>query len=256
MSNKETLQQNNTRINVNNNDLNSILNTINNLPARASGEINITENGEYDVARYEKANINVVELDLFPYVSGLTFTADFQEIREDVVLHLERAVGLGNMFDMKYINTPKMTVYISDKCTTLYRAFGRQGGDLEVLEIIGDTSKITTFNQMCQARSNLKQVVCEFDFSGLTSTAGVANMFNTCSLLEEVRLKPNTLSFSISFSTNPKLSNDSINSILNGLVDLTDGTAQTLTLHKDFLNKLTAEQKAVATNKNWNIGYL
>ena len=226
MNNKEALQQNNTRINVNNNDLNSILNTINNLPVRASGEINITENGEYDVARYEKANINVVELDLFPYVNTLNFTNDFQEIREDVKLHLERATGLGNMFDMKVINTPKMTVYISDKCTTLYRAFGRAGGDLEVLEIIGDTSKITTFNQMCQSRSNLKQVIGELDFSSATNTTYI---FNDCSALEEVRFKANTLSKSTSLGSSPNLSTDSINSILNGLVDLTDGTAQTLT---------------------------
>ena len=171
---------------------------------KTEGTLDITKNGEYDVKTYEKANVNIegkeedltneltvqdnliteqettiediIEalqgkssggsgtIDLLPYVSTLGFTADFQEIREDVVLHLERATGLGNMFDLKVINAPKMTVYISNKCTTLYRAFGRQGGDLEVLEIIGDTSKITTFAQMCQARNNLKQVICEFDF--------------------------------------------------------------------------------------------
>lgn len=41
MSNKETLQQNNSRLSINNTDLASILNTINNLPS--SGEVTVKE---------------------------------------------------------------------------------------------------------------------------------------------------------------------------------------------------------------------
>lgn len=37
MGNKETLQQNNSKLNTNNNDLSSILNTINNLPSSGEG---------------------------------------------------------------------------------------------------------------------------------------------------------------------------------------------------------------------------
>lgn len=56
--NKETLQSYNTRLNVNNNSLNDILENINKLPT-ISGKLEITENGSYDVKQYSEAVVNV-----------------------------------------------------------------------------------------------------------------------------------------------------------------------------------------------------
>ena len=41
--------------------------------------------------------------------------------------------------------------------------------------------------------------------------------------------------------------------MFNSLKDLTGDTAKTLTLGSTNLAKLTAEQKAIATNKNWTL---
>ena len=41
--------------------------------------------------------------------------------------------------------------------------------------------------------------------------------------------------------------------MFNSLKDLTGETAKTLTLGETNLSKLTDEQKAIATNKNWTL---
>ena len=58
MSNKETLQNYNTKLNKNNTSLDSILESINKL-STVSGTLEITENGEHDVKKYDKAVVNV-----------------------------------------------------------------------------------------------------------------------------------------------------------------------------------------------------
>ena len=49
------------------------------------------------------------------------------------------------------------------------------------------------------------------------------------------------------------LSIESIEGIFNNLKDLTSETAKTLTLGTNNLLKTTAEQRAIATDKNWTL---
>ena len=186
-------------------------------------------------------------VDLWAYIENAPiFSADIQEITEDITLHLERATGLGNLFDLKVLNMRKITVYLSDKCTNLYRAFGRAGGAIQIIEIIGDTSSVTRYGYTFAARPNLEQIIGVLDFTSATETGGT---FVGCSSLREVRFNESTLSKSTSLESSPLLSDESIQSIIDGLADLTGQTAQTLTLHEDVV--LTEEQKATITLKNW-----
>ena len=53
--------------------------------------------------------------------------------------------------------------------------------------------------------------------------------------------------------TNANLSVEVMVNVFNNLADLTGQGAQTLVFGTTNLNKLTSEQIAIATNKNWNL---
>lgn len=98
--------------------------------------------------------------------------------------------------------------------------------------------------------TSLKTIKGKLNFSEATN---IGNMFFNCLSLEDIEIEPNTLSLSITFSHSSKLSDTSIQSIIDGLADLTGGTAQTLTFHADVKAKLTEEQIATITSKNWTL---
>lgn len=81
------------------------------------------------------------------------------------------------------------------------------------------------------------------------------NAFGSCAKLREVRFADGAIFKAISFSNCPLLSDNSIQSIIGGLDDLTGATTQTLSLHKDVGNKLTQAQKDAITAKNWTLAY-
>ena len=87
--------------------------------------------------------------------------------------------------------------------------------------------------------------------SNLSSLTSASNMFNGCDILENITLTGtlNCNNFNLSKCTN--LTVDSLMSVINALVDLTGQTSKTLKLGSTNLNKLSEEQKAIATNKNW-----
>ena len=91
------------------------------------------------------------------------------------------------------------------------------------------------------------------DFSSITSNANQTTPFSLCSALIEFRVVANSIKYSLSIQHSPNLSTDTIQSIIDGLTDLTGQTSQTLTLHSTVANKLTEEQYIAMFNKNWDI---
>lgn len=138
-----------------------------------------------------------------------------------------------------------------------------------------DTMRIGTPNYMFQRCTNLVRVsgldkglstvVITGLFDGCTSLAdagtlnfeGVeyaSNTFANCSALEEIRITGN-INVAVSFAYSSLLSDGSVQSIIDALADRTETTALTLTLHADVGAKLTDEQKATVTAKNWTLVY-
>ena len=88
--------------------------------------------------------------------------------------------------------------------------------------------------------------------NSLTNTSSSYDAFYNCTALEDVQLGQDwNMSLRLNVSNN--LTVDSMVAMFNSLKDLTVETAKTLTLGSTNLAKLTAEQKAIATNKNWTL---
>lgn len=85
----------------------------------------------------------------------------------------------------------------------------------------------------------------------LSTIAGSA--FNNCSSLENATIENGFNCNGLNLSSSILYSVETIVSWLEALADRTGETAYTLTMGTTNLNKLTNEQKAIATNKNWNL---
>ena len=80
--------------------------------------------------------------------------------------------------------------------------------------------------------------------------------FTDCGALVDIHFtEDSVIAKNLSFSASSMLSVESVNSIINALKDLTGATAQTLTFHATVGGKLTDEQKATISAKNWTLVY-
>lgn len=96
---------------------------------------------------------------------------------------------------------------------------------------------------------NLKSVFGKLDVKNCTS---FANFVKGCGALEDIDFVEESIKADISFAQSPLLSDTSIQSIIDGLA--TVETQHTITFHADVKAKLTEEQKATISAKNWVLG--
>lgn len=75
-----------------------------------------------------------------------------------------------------------------------------------------------------------------------------------CYALEDITFD-GEITLGISFASSSKLTNASVQSIIDHLANLKGQTAQKLTFHNTVGSKLTAEQKATISAKNWTLVY-
>lgn len=168
----------------------------------------------------------------------------------------------------KYNITPTTATYMFANC---------QINDLKALfdglDIVLDFSKATNMNYVCQY-SKVK-VLPDLDVSSMTR---LSNIFRYANTLETITIKGlnatqvfdatfsgataltnltliGALGTNFNIANSSKLSDTSIQNIIDCLADLTGSTSQTLTLHATVGAKLTDEQKATITSKNWTLVY-
>lgn len=108
-----------------------------------------------------------------------------------------------------------------------------------------DTSKVTSFQWFIG--NYIQNIYGDFDLSSATNLSGAF----TGQHLRIITFKPETIHISITFYNASHLTDESIQSIINGLAQAE--TAQTLTLHSTVKAKLTEEQIAAINEKGWTL---
>lgn len=111
-----------------------------------------------------------------------------------------------------------------------------------------DTTNLTNMNYMFFSCYSL-QKICGINMSLVDKANSAFGSTRKLIHLKEI----SQIKISISFSNSSFLNHSSLLRILNALVDLTGQTTQTLTLGTTNLAKLTDEEKAIATEKNWTL---
>ena len=154
----------------------------------------------------------------------------------------------GTVWETKGLKSVKFITKDTETSWELNNTF-RENTALEVVDLTECSRKITKMDYCFYQSTALKSIYGALDVS--ECTAFTYSFF--ASQLRDVEFVPNTIKAAIRFNSG-YLTQASIESIINGLADLTSGTAQTLTLN-GWGSKLTDDQKARITAKNWTLAY-
>lgn len=235
---------------------------------------NCTNIGEYAFAYCKKLKNITIDVNskydlrqcCFAYCNSLT--------NDDICRIIDNASSIGpNLFQgctgITDIEVKRVWHNMFESCTNLVRAIitetglsGNTGDEvfkgctkLQEVYLAPNTKKIgysIFYNCSALKTVSLPSTITEDTNSCLTSTSSSYYAFYGCTALEDIQLGQDwNMSLRLNVSNN--LTVDSMVAMFNSLKDLTGDTAKTLTLGSTNLAKLTDEQKAIATNKNWTL---
>ncbi len=194
---------------------------------------------------YETAIYNLIDLE-FAWNNAV-----FPENTE-LVLKFKKPDDSHNACFLNAKNLKKLKLISDDKSVaTSYAQFVRGCEQLEILDLTDYNLKTTSIFMFAYQCKNLKSILGALDLTDCTNTTNAFNIDN--GLLEDVEFVPNTIKISINFGYLQFLSDVSIQNIIDCLIDLTGQATQTLTFHADVKAKLTEEQIATITSKNWTL---
>ena len=138
------------------------------------------------------------------------------------------------------------TVELPDSLTSISNAAFYNCTSLTTVNLPDSLTSIG--NTAFQGCSSLTTVNLPDSLTSISNTA-----FQGCSSLTDVTIKIGFNCNNLNLSASNRYTTETIVSWLEALADRTGQTAYKLTIGTTNLNKLTAEQKAIATNKNWTL---
>lgn len=199
------------------------------------------------------------------YASDIQFTSDDWATSDTVVLDMPNLSTMNNIFfNMDFLKIKHLTINSNTPITSCQYAFrGNNGGSvLEAVVLNTDTSLCTVFGQMF-FKQNVKRV--EGNPLNFSSATSIGKVFAYSYNVEHFRVVPKSIKINADFGHCTMIDDDTLDSIVNGLFDLTGATAQTLTLNKAVKARLEADDAkedtdsekrhwiSRITGKNWNI---
>lgn len=154
--------------------------------------------------------------------------------------------GCSSLEEVSLINIPERAI----DCSSLFSLAPNIIPDKIKKITFSPKIKVTRIALGFNGRYSLQTIVGELDFSECEPNQQ-NNPFNGCTSLIEVRFTPESIKQNLSFTQSSQLSDESIQSILDGLANVS--TIRTLSLNSAVYAKLTEEQKQSATDKGWTI---
>jgi hypothetical protein len=169
-----------------------------------------------------------------------------------VVIDMPMLNGATAMFAIEVANTivEHLTINGGELLTCGQMFYSPSGSSiLKHITLNADLSKSTNTGHLFSYCANLEIVDgTPLDFS---SSTGVGRIASNCLKLREIRFAPLSIKKAINMINSGELTDESTQSIIDGLADLTGQTSQKVELHSDILAKLTKEQINTISSKNW-----
>jgi len=188
-----------------------------------------------------------------PYASKLTSMfegatmpdgTDITVYAPNITDNIERVISYANG-----IRSLKLVGNKNNNAVSCQYAF--RGNTIEILDFTewGDGClKPSYANNMLGSGPKLHTIRGELDFSACVNAGGV---FGDLTALQHIRIRPETMKLSFTLQNVNALTAESVQSIVDGLADLTGQTAQTVKF--DTKIALTEDQKSEIAAKNWTL---
>lgn len=194
--------------------------------------------------------------DLLKYVSTATFNNLNNFAKTEVVINMDFCKKAGSMFQQnieKNTTVEKVILNIKEPLTTCNAMFyalpAYHDETLKTIVLNVDVSSCPSLGTMFRGLTALEKV--EGTPLDATSATNFNDITSSCNKLKELRFKENTISANINVNSSVYLSDETIQSIIDGL--MTVESTKTLTFHANVKLRLTEEQIATITSKNWTL---
>lgn len=157
-------------------------------------------------------------------------------------IYAPKATEAKDLFSYSYVRQIGRLVF--PEVTTLHLAIGNCPYLERVEEVIAPKN---TYYYQFAWHSPIKYIGGELDFTNVT----YAGMFCNSSVLEQIGFVSGSIHVDLDLRSCGLLNDASLQSIKNGLADLTGQTQQTIQFHSAVLAKYTDDEIAEMVSKNW-----